>query len=192
MQNEKKKQNESEENRATTPTTNSQIAEIKPIHSNCKVCSSGFVDIIHKLRATMTLDELSEVLKKEHGLELSKTNLSYHFVRYGRALENESAKKLYEKFKSDVDAIADHQHKTLFLANISFKHIMDRLDAGSLVLGIDDFEKLVKLYHSVLKNPHEAGDNNIIAIFQRASEKYGCSLEQGVLVKMPRANEPHS
>lgn len=186
MQHEKKNENEIIENR-TTETTEVFQNEINPIHTNCKVCSSGFVDVIHKLRSEHTLDEISEILKNKHGVDLSKSVLSYHFKRYARDLETASSRKLFEQFRTDIDHVADHQRKCLFLANVSFDHIMQRLEAGTLLLGIDDFEKLVKLYHSVLKNPQGASDNNVLAIFQKASEKFGCTLEQGVLVKLPNS-----
>jgi hypothetical protein len=189
MQTEKKNQIENTENRPTATTELSQNPDVVPIHSNCQVCASGIVDIVHKLRPQYTLRELSEVLKNEHNVELSKDALHNHFRRYTKNLELATQRQLYENFEIEVDNVVDHQRKTLFLAGIAFDHILDRLESGTLVFGIDEFEKLVKMYHTVLKNPQDASDNNIVGLFQKMSSKFGCTLEQGVLIRTPKTPE---
>lgn len=182
-----KNENELEfsENRANTANQSlqTQPSEITLVNTNCSVCNSGLLNEIHALRPTHTLIELAEKIKNDYSVELSKDALSRHFQHYSKKLQTASARALWEKFNSDVESVANHQKKVLFLCNISFEHIMERLDSGTLQLGFEEFEKMVKLYYSVLRDPDSVGDENIVAIFQRASEKFGCGLEQGVLIK---------
>lgn len=183
---ENQKSTQISENRATTDDNELIFPDIALINTNCKVCNSGKLNEIHALRPHMTLRELSDRLKKDFDLDLDKDCLSRHFIHYAKSLKIASVKKRLELFEQETENVASHQKKTLFLMQISFDHIIDRLEAGTLQLGIDDFEKLVKLYYSVLRDPDSAGDENILAIFQRASEKFGCGLEQGVLLKLPK------
>lgn len=179
-QNEKQNKDENENNRANFALSQN---ENRIFNKNCSVCNSGVVKQIHEWRPTHTLDQLVARCQKDFGISLSRDALSRHFKHYLTNLEKESAVALWEKFQMDVESVASHQKKVLFISNIAFQHIMERLESGSLVLGVDDFKQMVELYYKVLRNPDSAGDQNIIQIFQRASEKYGCSLEQGVLIK---------
>jgi len=189
-QDEKKNEPKLSDNRATD---NEEIEKNLPkevdiafINTNCSVCNSGQLPEIHRLRPTHTLRELAEEINQKYGLELSKDSLSRHFQHYTQSLKVAVVKKQFEIFQQETENIASHQKKTLFLGKIAFDHIVERLENGTLVLGVDDFEKLIKLYYGVLRDPDKAGDENIIAIFQRASEKMGCGLEQGVLIKKAR------
>jgi hypothetical protein len=131
------------------------------------------------LRPQYTLRELSDVLKKEHGVDLTKDALHRHFLRYRDDVDAESNRLLYENFEAVVDEVADHKQKILFLADRSFDHIIKRLDAGTLILGIGEFLDLVKVYHSVLKNPQSPVNQNLIQIFERVSQRdFKCSIKQ--------------
>jgi hypothetical protein len=156
---------------------------VSPLDLRCMVCNSGFINEIHQMRSSLSLRELSEKIKEEYGFNFSKDVLARHFQHYTRALNVESTKMLLAKFDRDAENVSEHQKKVLFLCKISFDHIVERLESGTLELGMEDFEKMIKLYYSVLRDPDSVGDGNIINIFQRASEKYGCGLEQGVLIK---------
>jgi len=187
-QNENQNENKQNENRANNANDIFELKKnpINLINTNCSVCNSGLLDEIHTLRPTHTLIELAEEIKKKYGVVLSKDALSRHFIHYTKQLQQESTKALFAKFDQEVENIAQHQKKVLFLAKISFDHIIERLDNGTLDLNVEDFEKMIKLYYSVLSNPGSATDDNILAIFQRASQKYGCNLEQGILIKTPK------
>ena len=187
-QNQNENQDEQNEIRANNANDIFELKknQINLVNTNCSVCNSGLLDEIHALRPTHTLIELAEEIKKKYGVVLSKDALSRHFIHYSKQLQQESTKALFAKFDQEVEDVAQHQKKVLFLAKISFDHIIERLENGTLDLDVDDFEKMIKLYYSVLRNPDSATDDNIIAIFQRASQKYGCDLEQGVLIKTPK------
>jgi len=160
--------------------------EISFYKKNCSVCASGKLNEIHALRPHLTLVELADRIKKDFEITLTKDSLSRHFQHYNTSVQVESVKKQLTKFEQEAENVGEHQKKTLFLAKISFDHIIERIENRTLELGVDDFEKLLKLYYGVLRDPDKAGDENILAIFQRASEKFGCAIEQGVLVKMPK------
>lgn len=180
-QNQKQPQNSAIRANDTTETENNLF------NRNCSVCRSGHLKEIHELRPTLTLVELAAEIKRKYGVELTKDSLSRHFQHYTKDLQTESTKSLLAKFDKDLESIAEHQKKTLFLAKISFDHIVERLENGSLELGVEDFEKMIKLYYAVLRDPDSIGDENIIAIFQRASQKMGVPLEQGVLIKTKKS-----
>lgn len=185
LQTEKKNLDDKNEIRANEANDSflSPQSEDKILNRNCSVCNSGFVEEIHKLRADHTLVELAEVIKSKFNVELSKDALSRHFIHYTSSLQKASTKAMWQTFQRDVESVSQHQKKTLFLGKIAFDHIVERLESGSLLLGVDDFEKLIKLYYTVLRDPDGGGDDDLIAIFQKASKEMGCDLAQGVLIK---------
>lgn len=154
----------------------------KIVHTNCSVCRSGHLKEIHEWRRTLTLREISDKLKSTFKIDIAKDSLSRHFQHYSKLVRVRTIEKKFLEFDEKLESLTQHQKKTLFLCQITFDHIIKRLEAGTLDLGISDFEKLVNLYYRVLRDPDRAGDEDIIAIFQRASDKYGCTLDQGAMV----------
>ena len=94
-----------------------------------------------------------------------------------------SNKISYEKFDAKAENVAKHQKQVLFLMKASFMQILGHINAGTLVLGIDEFEKLTKLYYNVVQDPSSTGDADIVALFQQASKKQGFDIQQGILFK---------
>ncbi len=190
LQNEKKKLDDKTENRTTKKIehdpneilklTENQ-PEVLPVHKNCLVCESGHVDEIHRLRPYYKLDDITKIIEDKYKIHLSKSVLSYHFNKYYKAVENISHQKLYEQFNADVDILTDHRKKILFLTSVGFESLMKQLDEGRLFFGVKEFSELVKLYHTVLKNPDAGSNNNLIAIFQKMSDQYNVNLDQGTL-----------
>lgn len=190
LQNEKKKQDEKTENQTIIEIekNSDEILEltknqlnVEPVHNNCLVCNSGYVDIIHRLRPYYKLDDLSKIIFKKYKIKLSKSVLSYHFKKYNTAVETVSTKKLYEQFNADIDILTDHRKKILFLSSVGFDKLLEQLESGRLFFGIKEFTELVKLYHTVLKNPEAGSNNNLIAVFQKMSDQYNINLDQGTL-----------
>ena len=165
-----------------------KIKKIPIIKSNCSVCNSGCLEEIHELRRTLGLVELAEVINKKYNTDLNKDSLSRHFQHYNLSVRANSTLKLYEDFNRETENLIEHQNRALFLINVSFRHICERLEAGTLELGFEEFEKMINLYYKTLKDPGNNADEGLMAIFQKASAKYGCSLEQGVLIKMPKSD----
>ncbi|NCF75450.1 MAG: hypothetical protein GWO87_03115 [Xanthomonadaceae bacterium] len=184
LQNEKTKRTEKDEiwtNEEKTLKKNTDTLTVSPIHKHCLVCQSGHVNEIHQLKPHHTLKEISEIIEKKYGIHISISVLSYHFSRYYKDLNDASARELYARFNNEVDAIADHRKKILFLASVGFENLMDQIDSGRLFFGIKEFTELVKIYHTVLQNPNAGSDQNLVAVFQKLSNEYGVDLSQGVL-----------
>lgn len=183
---ENEKQNELLETNPNNATENDEPEMLdKIVRTNCTVCRSGHLKEIHAWRKTLTLREISDKLKSQFKIEIAKDALSRHFQHYSKLVRVRTIEKEFLNFDEKLETLTQHQRKTLFLCKITFDHIVKRLEAGTLDLGISDFEKLVNLYYRVLRDPDRAGDEDIIAIFQRASDKYGATLDQGVMVMKP-------
>lgn len=146
--------------------------------SKCSVCDSGFAAEINALRSSKTLRELSEFLKFEYDIELTKDVLHNHFKKYGLKLRDESLKIAYQQFQAEANAVATHQKQTLFLASYTFEEILRRMGNGTLKVGIDDFEKLLKLYHQVLNNPSGLPADGLVETFMLAQRKWNIPVSQ--------------
>lgn len=142
----------------------------------CPVCESGFVVEINAARSTQTLRELSEFLKNEYAIDLSKDQLHRHFKKYGMKLRDESLKAAYTQFREDANQIATHQKQTLFLASYTFEEILRRISNGSMNIGIDDFERLLKLYYQILQNPEQAPTQGMVETFMLAQRKWNIPI----------------
>lgn len=161
---------------------------------NCRVCSSPYRDYIHSLILEgLQYRVIVDKLKKEYSFDISIASLSRHRSNYRRALSSAIVSVEFEKFHKTAVEKSEHSRQVLFLVEKSFSSILYQLDNGTLTLSIDDFDKLVKLYYQIVNRPDGGSDNSdIIALFQRASEKSGFSLDQGVLFsrRNPPGNPP--
>lgn len=144
----------------------------------CGVCDSGFAAEINSLRPTKTLNELSEYLKKEYGLELSKDQLHWHFKKYGLKLREQSTMRAYKQFRHDVNLIAEHQHQTLFLAQFTFEELLRRMANGTMKVEISDYERLIKLHYQILQAPEMAPQQGLVETFILARQKFNVPLSQ--------------
>lgn len=144
----------------------------------CGVCDSGFAAEINGLRPTKTLKELSEHLKNEYGIELSKDQLHWHFKKYGLKLREQSTMKAYEQFSHDIDLVATHQKQTLFLAQFTFEELLRRISSGMMKVEIGDYEKLIKLHYQILQAPELAPQQGLVETFILAQKKFRIPLEQ--------------
>ena len=159
----------------------------------CPVCESGFVAEINAARSTQTLRELSEFLKNEYGIELSKDQLHRHFKKYGLKLRDESLKAAYAQFRADANQIATHQKQTLFLASYTFEEILRRMSNGTMNVGVDDFERLLKLYYQILQNPEQAPAQGMVETFMLAQRKWNIPIQnQSFNFQWGGDNEPKS
>jgi hypothetical protein len=152
--------------------------------SNCKVCSSPYFEEIQQMiKDGHTYRDISNHFKENFGYSLSPSSISRHQKNYRKALRSLATKLSREKFDAQAETLARHQHDTLFLIRASYQQILDHLASGTLRLGIDDFKELVKLYYNVIRDPDSADDSDVLALFQKASEKQGFDIQQGVLFK---------
>ena len=126
----------------------------------------------------MTLRSLSEYMKNEYGIELSKDVLHNHFQKYALKLRQESVKKAYELFDRESATLAVHQKQTLFLASYTFEEIMRRIQNGTITVGIDEFEKLMKLYYQIMQDPMGVIAPDAMEIYMRAFKMYKIPVAQ--------------
>jgi len=177
---------------SATPETEINKIEAKEIElrespfcqKNCKVCGSPHRNqILEMLKDGVVYRDISKHLKKSYNENISISSISRHKKNYNRALRTLSLRVDLDKFDVQAENVAKHQKQVLFLMHESFNQIMSHLTAGSLVLSIDDFEKLTKLYYNVVRDPDSANDEDVIALFQQAAGKRGFDINQGVLFK---------
>lgn len=173
-----------EQCRATSTTSETEMQPTEQIAPDpfctgrCSVCDSGYVDVINAARAKYTLRSLSEYIKNEYGIELSKDMLHNHFQKYALKLRQESVKKAYELFDRESATLAVHQKQTLFLASYTFEEIMRRIQNGTITVGIDEFEKLMKLYYQIMQDPMGAIAPDAMEIYMRAFKMYKIPVAQ--------------
>lgn len=158
---------------------------------NCKICNSPNHDLImHMLLSEgATYRNVTTHILKTFGEKISTSSISRHMANYRKSLRSLSNKVDYANFNVDAQNVAKHKKEVLFLMDSSFRNILEKVNSGALVLGIDDYEKLTKLYYNFLENPEGSGNEDIVALFQKASKKSGFSIDQGVLLKTKRPRE---
>lgn len=150
-------------------------------NSRCKICSSEHLKAIHNLRkAGNNFDDIVKIVHDKYGDEISSASLSRHFKNYQRQKNLISAQQIQGDLIEEATSQAAHTKQLVILIERAFKMIAGRLDAGTLVFDISDLEKLMKLRYQVM-NGENTDENDILAIFQKASNKYGLDLQQGVL-----------
>lgn len=192
---EKNETQESENRAISTTEENAQNTESTPTRfspfcrADCAVCNSGAIKEIHEWRPNHTFIELSEKLKNELGLELSKDQIWRHFQKFNQKLSGEIFRHI-ENFDLQVETLSEHQKRVLFLGKIAYEDILKRVDSGTLQFTIDDFEKIMKLFYGTMKDPSAAvsNSNQIVNLFMAAATRGGAPLEQQPLPM--RAVEP--
>lgn len=157
----------------------------------CSVCDSGHIEQINSMRSKLSYRALSEEIKKEYGIEISKDALNLHFQKYNDKLRRESVKKAYELFDTESATLAVHTKQTLFLASYTFDEIMRRMQNGSLIVGIDEFDKLMKLYYQIIKDPTGSIAPDALAIYTKAYQFYKIPIsQQSLSFGAPESVEP--
>lgn len=154
----------------------------------CAICHSPFILEIHELknRGVRQIDIIDE-MKAKHNFAISPASLSRHFSNYfARQLEITS-KVINQSLINEATAQSVHLQKTIALIDLAFESLEKRMRLYSFVPDVSDLEKLMKLRYQVLTGNDEI-DKDIMAVFQKATDKYGVSLNQGVLFSVPRAD----
>lgn len=144
----------------------------------CEICDSGYADKINEVRHRYTLRELSAYLAEEYGLHFSKDQLHLHFKKYAIKMRDESLALAYKGFRVESAHVAEHQKQVLFLASFTFEEILKRITNGTLKVGIEEFERMMKLYYQILRDPDGANTPDITEIYMRATKRYNVPLTQ--------------
>jgi hypothetical protein len=143
-----------------------------PINKHCIVCNSGMAPEVNAMRADgSTLREIAAHCTAK-GTEIGKMVVSRHFNRYNTLLRHESSFIAYENFKRDAETIGKHQTQTLFLMSYAFNELCKRIQNGTLQIGIEEYEKLTKLYYQVLEDPSRGVAPDMMEIYMRAVKTY--------------------
>jgi len=179
-----KTETDSKTNNSVTPGNDLELNDFKKIcSSRCSICRSGILKEIHDFKKNgLKLAEIVTRVKENFNIELSTASLSRHFQSY-YAYKTELATKIIKNDTlQEVTAQAVHLKKTVELLDIAYSKLLARFKANTYNIDISDLEKLAKIRYQILN-----GDNldsaDVAAIFQKASNKYGLNLQQGVLFK---------
>lgn len=170
-------------------TKNPASPEIQPIcQKNCKVCSSPYLKEIHDLRKIgKQYPQIIKILKDKYNFEISDSSLSRHFTNYRKRQQIISAEIINQDLIEEATEQARHTKEIVSLIDKALADLKARADAGILIVDISDLEKLFKIRHQIL-----AGDNSeekdLVGIFQKAVDKYGVDINQGILFKAARSN----
>ena len=149
----------------------------------CKICNSPYLKAIHELRkAGNHYPVIVEIIKKKYNFNISTASLSRHFQKYQRHKNIIAAKVINDDLIDEATSQAVHTKKLVELIDEAFNTIKAKIKAGTLFLDVSDLEKLMKLRYQVM-NGENTDENDVMAIFQKASNKYGLNLQQGVLFK---------
>jgi hypothetical protein len=139
---------------------------------------------IHRLRSSgLNFIDLSEEIKNLFGESFSKDALWRHFKKYGTKVLAVSAEKMLQEFDDKTQTLALHQKQTLFVMDKSFQKILEHIEAGTITPTISEWLALQKHFYQILQDPNHGVNDDVVAIFQRAAEKHGFSLDQAILVK---------
>ena len=151
--------------------------------ARCKVCNSEHLETIHNLKkAGHPFWRIVEIAHSDLKFEISKSSLSRHFAGYQKQCDLLSAKIINEDLIEDATKQAIHTKKLVSLIDSAFKILENRIQSNSLRFDIGDLEKLMKLRYQVMSG-EDASEKDILAIFQKATDKYGLNMQQGVLFK---------
>ncbi|MCK5062101.1 hypothetical protein KAR28_06175 [Candidatus Parcubacteria bacterium] len=149
----------------------------------CKICNSEHLKALHNLKKSgRTLDEIVEISYKDLKFEISKSSLSRHFNNYRQQQNLVSAQIINNDMIEEATKQAAHTKKTVILIDGAFKHLMGKLERGELRFDIQDLERLMKLRYQIMSG-QDTDEKDILAIFQKATDKYGLNMQQGVLFK---------
>jgi len=151
--------------------------------ARCKICNSQYLKAIHELRkAGNRYPAIVEIIKEKYNFSISTASLSRHFQKYQRHKNIIAAKFINDDLIDEATSQAVHTKKLIGLIDEAFSAIKTKIKAGTLFLDVSDLEKLMKLRYQVMSGEN-TDENDIMAIFQKASNQYGLNLQQGVLFK---------
>lgn len=167
------------------PLEVSSLATKHICNSRCRICASEYASEIYELfKSGVQQFKIMEILKERHNFIISKSSLSRHLTNLRDRQIELSSQLINHEMISEAAAKSVHTQNTIKLLNLAFTDIMERMAAKSLRPDIADLERLLKMKYQILTGNDEI-DKDILAIFQKATDKYGVSLQQGVMFGRP-------
>lgn len=150
-------------------------------NSRCAVCTSPHMPYIHDLRKSgLEYQAIIDKLKSEHNAIFSKSSLSRHFSNYASKTMEISAQIINNDLVSDATSQSVHVQETTKLIGYAYKQLLSRAASNMYSFEISDLEKLIKIRYQLLTGGSD-GDKDILALFQKATDKFGVNLQQGIL-----------
>ena len=152
--------------------------------SNCKICKSGHAGIVcKKVQAGELYVDIVSYLRDKYNFSISPASITRHWTNYKKALvEHGMTRDKMKQFDDEADELIRHQKQVTAVADGMFKLIIQQMEAGTLPVSVTDYASLLKIRHGVLTGDNGAMDD-LVGIFQQATDKYGVNLQQGVLFK---------
>lgn len=149
--------------------------------ARCSICNSGILHKIHEWRKNgMDYDRIVEKARAEDNVRISPAGLSRHFKSYSAYKLDISTKIIKNDVLEEVTSQAVHIKKSVALIDKAYEMIENQIAKGLLCLSVSDLEKLTKIRYQIL-NGESADDKDIMAVFQKATDKYGVNLQQATL-----------
>jgi len=177
-------QTDEKSNSSVSSESVDELMNFKKIcHARCSICRSGVLKEIHDHRKNgMQFDAIVEKIKTENNVAISSASLSRHFKSY-RAFKTEIATKVIKQdMLEEITLQSVHIKKTVELLDLAYAQLLVKFQSQNYNIDIADLEKLTKIRYQVLTGEN-VDDNQLMAIFQKASNDYGLNIEQGVLFK---------
>jgi len=194
MSNAETKNNFETKTSASPETSGASIISQAPevfCDSRCTICQSDYIKIIHDLKkAGNSNRDVIKILFDKYKFKTSESSMSRHFSRYEKQKSIISANLINDDLVEDATKQAVHTKKIVELIDLAFTAIQNQINMGYR-FDISDLEKLMKLRYQVMSG-QDTDENDILAIFQKASNKYGLNLSQGVLFKSSSPNSPEA
>jgi len=173
-----------EKKEITSEQENSVMLEIKTsCDGRCNICNSDHLLTIHELKkAGNILDNIVIIMRDKYNCAVSKASLSRHFSNYEKHKRTLSAQIINNDLIEQATKQAVHTKKLVELIDGAFEILKARMQANTLHFDVSDLDKLMKLRYQILSG-QDTDEKDFLAIFQKASNKYGLNLQQGVLFK---------
>jgi len=161
---------------SVTPETTERLCDVR-----CKICNSNHLQAFHDIKSTgKTNVEARDAINEKFGVRFSTASMSRHLKNYNKKKEVATAEIINAAVIEDATKQAEHTRLIVALID----KVLTHLETQGKTFDVADLDKLMKLRYQVLSG-EDANDNDIMGIFQRASNKYGLNLEQGILLKSP-------
>ena len=157
--------------------------------SNCRICNSGHADIVReKIQAGERYADIVSYLRDKYNFSISPSGITRHWANYKKSLVELGKLREIQRFENEADDLVRHQKQVTTIVDNMFDLIAQRIEDGTLKADIADYATLLKIRHGVLSGDTGAM-NDLVGIFQQATDKYGVNLQQGVLFKKKDSEE---
>ena len=159
--------------------------------SRCNICNSDHMLEIHDLRkAGIQYDVIVKKMSEKYGFECSPASLSRHFTNLTNRRQELSAQIINADLINDATKLAAHTRAIVELIDMTLERLKARFAAGTLRVEVKDLDALMKLRYQLL-NGQNTDNSDFMAIFQKATNDYGVTMNQATLfTKLENAPAP--